>query len=144
VSTLCLGTMTFGEEWGWGADKATSGTSKRWVGEFVRADRARFMLGTKYSLSTVPDDPNAGGNHRKNLRRSVESSLRRLGTDHLDVLWLHVWDSKTPVEEILRGLDDVLRTRSSPTSPPRTPDRSPVARDWCTRPKTPTPPLRPK
>jgi aryl-alcohol dehydrogenase-like predicted oxidoreductase len=133
VSALCLGTMTFGEEWGWGADKDTSGaiftrfaecggnfvdtannytggTSERWVGEFVRADRDRFVIGTKYSLSTVADDPNAGGNHRKSMRRSIESSLRRLGTDHVDVLWLHVWDSSTPIDEILRGLDDLVRT----------------------------------
>jgi aryl-alcohol dehydrogenase-like predicted oxidoreductase len=97
VSSLCLGTMTFGEKWGWGADKETSraiftrfaerggnfldtaknytnGTSERWLGEFIRGDRDCFVVGTKYSLATVADDPNAGGNHRKNLTRSIEAT----------------------------------------------------------------------
>ena|SRR5438105_48897 len=114
VSKLCLGTMTFGEEWGWGADKATSraifirfverggnfidtannytnGTSEGWLGEFIHRDRDRFVIGTKYSLSTRADDPNSGGNHRKSLVRSLEPSLRRLRTDYVDVYWLHVW-----------------------------------------------------
>jgi aryl-alcohol dehydrogenase-like predicted oxidoreductase len=124
--------MTFGEEWGWGADKATSraiftrfvehggnfidtannytkGTSESWLGEFIRGNRDRFVIGTKYSLSTRADDPNAGGNHRKNLVRSLEASLRRLRTDYVDLYWLHVWDSLTPVDEVLRALDDVVR-----------------------------------
>jgi aryl-alcohol dehydrogenase-like predicted oxidoreductase len=132
VSTLCLGTMTFGQEWGWGADKQTSraifrrfveaggnfidtannytgGTSEKWVGEFVAGSREQFVLGTKYSLSTNPDDPNAGGNHRKNLVQALDASLRRLGTDYIDIYWLHVWDSLTPVEEVMRALDDVVR-----------------------------------
>lgn len=132
VSTLCLGTMTFGDEWGWGADKDTcaeiftrfaerggnfidtannytNGTSEAWIGEFIRADRDRFVVGTKYSLTTRPDDPNAGGNHRKNLVRSLEQSLRNLQTDYIDVYWLHVWDFLTPIEEVMRALDDVVR-----------------------------------
>jgi aryl-alcohol dehydrogenase-like predicted oxidoreductase len=91
------------------ANNYTNGTSERWLGEFIRGDRDRFVVGTKYSLTTVADDPNAGGNHRKNLTRSIEASLQRLGTDYIDVLWLHVWDSLTPVDELLRGLDDVVR-----------------------------------
>ncbi len=132
VSELCLGTMTFGETWGWGASKETSGaifdafaeaggnfidtannytdgTSEQFVGEFIAADRERFVLATKYTLSTRKDDPNAGGNHRKNMVQSVEASLRRLQTDFVDLLWLHMWDGMTPVEEVMRALDDLVR-----------------------------------
>ena len=55
-----------------------------------------------------PGDPNAAGNSRKNLRSSVEASLRRLRTDYLDLLWVHAWDYTTPVEEVMRGLDDLV------------------------------------
>jgi aryl-alcohol dehydrogenase-like predicted oxidoreductase len=132
VSELALGTMTFGTDWGWGADRDecrkmfdvyagaggnfvdtannyTNGTSERIVGELVAADRDHFVLATKYSLSTRQDDPNAGGNHRKNLVRAVEASLERLGTDYLDLLWLHMWDGMTPVEEVVQSLDDLVR-----------------------------------
>src|SRR5205823_2102264 len=132
VSELCLGTMTFGEDWGWGASKEesrrifdafagaggnfidtannyTNGTSETFVGEFVGSDRDHFVVATKYTLSERKDDPNAGGNHRKNLVRSLEGSLRRLGTDHVDLLWLHMWDDTTPVEEVMRSLDDMVR-----------------------------------
>ena len=91
VSELALGTMTFGSDWGWGAD------------------RDHFVVATKYSLSTRPDDPNAGGNHRKNLVRALEASLERLGTDHVDLLWVHMWDGMTPVDEVVRALDDLVR-----------------------------------
>jgi aryl-alcohol dehydrogenase-like predicted oxidoreductase len=67
------------------------------------------VVATKYSLSTRPDDPNAGGNHRKNLVRALEASLERLGTDHVDLLWVHMWDGMTPVEEVVRALDDLVR-----------------------------------
>ena len=132
VSELCLGTMTFGEDWGWGASKDesrsifeafveaggnfidtannyTNGTSEKFVGEFVQADRDHFVIATKYSLTERKDDPNFGGNHRKNMRRSVEGSLKRLGTDYIDLLWLHMWDYMTPVEEVMRALDDLVR-----------------------------------
>jgi aryl-alcohol dehydrogenase-like predicted oxidoreductase len=132
VSELCLGTMTFGEDWGWGASKEesrrifeafaeaggnfvdtannyTDGTSEGFVGEFLAADRDHFVLATKYTLTERRDDPNAGGNHRKNLMRSVEGSLRRLATDRIDVLWVHMWDGMTPIEEVLRSLDDLVR-----------------------------------
>jgi len=124
--------MTFGTEWGWGADRDesqaiftayaeaggnfidtadfyTGGTSERWTGAFIKNDRDRFVLGTKFTVNTRPGDPNAGGNHRKNLVASLESSLRRLGTDRIDVYWVHVWDSTTPVEEVMRALDDQVR-----------------------------------
>ncbi len=132
VSELALGTMTFGTDWGWGADRDecrklfdcyaeaggnlvdtannyTNGTSERIIGELVAADRDHFVLATKYSLSTRPDDPNAGGNHRKNLVRALEASLERLGTDHVDLLWVHMWDGMTPVDEVVRALDDLVR-----------------------------------
>jgi aryl-alcohol dehydrogenase-like predicted oxidoreductase len=55
-----------------------------------------------------PDDPNGGGAHRKSLVQSLEASLRRLGTDYLDLYWVHIWDAFTPVEEVVRALDDVV------------------------------------
>ena len=132
VSELGLGTMTFGEDWGWGASKEvsrkifdafveaggsfidtainyTNGTSEKFVGEFIAGDRDRFVVATKYSLTTRRDDPNAGGNHRKNMMQAVNASLKRLNTDYIDLYWLHMWDSTTPVEEVLRGLDDLVR-----------------------------------
>jgi aryl-alcohol dehydrogenase-like predicted oxidoreductase len=133
VSPLCLGTMTFGEEWGWGgskedsrrqldlyadrggnfidtADLYTNGTSELLLGEFLIGRRDRFVLATKYSFNASPGDPNAGGNHRKNLRRALESSLRRLGTDYIDLYWVHVYDGVTPVAETMRALDDAVRS----------------------------------
>jgi aryl-alcohol dehydrogenase-like predicted oxidoreductase len=132
VSELCLGTMTFGDDWGWGAAKEesrkmfdafaeaggnfidtannyTNGTSEKFVGEFTKADRDHFVIATKYTLNENATDPNFGGNHRKNMRRSVEGSLKRLDTDHIDLLWLHMWDGMTPVEEVMRALDDLVR-----------------------------------
>lgn len=135
VSQLCLGTMTFGGDWGWGADKDvsrqifdrfaeaggnfidtanayTDGTSESYVGEFIARDRDAWVVASKYSL---PDKFNEtqpaakAGNSRKNMRRSVEGSLKRLGTDHLDVLYLHAWDFTTGAEEVMRGLDDLVR-----------------------------------
>jgi aryl-alcohol dehydrogenase-like predicted oxidoreductase len=131
VSELCLGTMTFGDDWGWGAPKEesrkmfdafveaggnfidtannyTNGTSETLVGEFAKANRDHFVIATKYTLNEYATDPNFGGNHRKNLRRSIEGSLRRLDTDHIDLLWLHMWDGMTPVEEVMRALDDLV------------------------------------
>ncbi len=132
VSPLCLGTMTFGTDWGWGADEDTSkdifdayvsrggnfidtanfytnGTSEKLVGDFIGTDRDRFVLATKYTLNMRHADPNAGGNHRKNMIRSVEDSLRRLGTDYIDLYWLHAWDFTTPTDEVMRGLEDLVR-----------------------------------
>lgn len=132
VSELCLGTMTFGDDWGWGATKDvsrqmfdlyveaggnfidtsnnyTNGTSEKFIGEFVGSDRDQFVIATKYSLTEDRQNPNAGGNSRKNMRRSVEGSLKRLNTDFIDLLYLHMWDSTTPVEEVLRAADDLIR-----------------------------------
>jgi aryl-alcohol dehydrogenase-like predicted oxidoreductase len=68
-----------------------------------------LVIATKYSCFTRAGDPNSGGNHRKSIIGSVESSLKRLQTDYIDLLYLHVWDGTTPVEEIMRGLDDLVR-----------------------------------
>ena len=85
------------------------GKSEALLGEFIQAKRDRIVLATKYAMSTTPDDPNAGGNHRKNMMQSVEASLKRLKTDYIDLYYLHIWDSTTPIDEILRGLDDLVR-----------------------------------
>jgi aryl-alcohol dehydrogenase-like predicted oxidoreductase len=132
VSPLSLGTMTFGPDWGWGADKDdarrifdayterggnfidtanqyTNGTAEEFVGEFAAGRRDSLVLATKYTVTRRPGDPNAGGNHRKSMVASVEASLRRLGTDYLDLLYLHSWDQTTPVEEVMRAMDDLVR-----------------------------------
>ncbi len=132
VSELALGTMTFGEAWGWGAPRDesrriferfaeaggnfvdtannyTDGESETFVGEFIGSERDRWVVATKYTLTTSRDDPNAGGNHRKNLVRSLDGSLRRLGTDYVDLLWLHMRDATTPIDEAVRALDDQVR-----------------------------------
>jgi aryl-alcohol dehydrogenase-like predicted oxidoreductase len=132
VSELCLGTMTFGEDWGWGgsydesrkmfdafaeaggnfidtANLYTNGTSEKFVGEFVKADREKWVVATKYSLNMGNAGVNAVGNHRKNLVQAVEASLKRLDLEFIDLLWLHAWDSTTPIEEVMRSLDDLVR-----------------------------------
>jgi aryl-alcohol dehydrogenase-like predicted oxidoreductase len=79
------------------------------VGELVRDRRAELVLATKYTLNVRPTDPNGGGNHRKNLVQSLEASLKRLGTDYIDLYWLHAWDFMTPVEEVMCAMHDVVR-----------------------------------
>ncbi|MFD4427963.1 aldo/keto reductase [Nocardia sp. NPDC058497] len=122
VSEFALGTMrfddpveteriiaTFAEAGGNFLDTASAyGESEAILGQVLR-ERDRFVLGTKYTLSRDVTDPNAAGNHRKNLVLSLEQSLRRLRTDYVDVYWVHVWDQHTPIEETMRALDDVVR-----------------------------------
>ncbi|HTI97901.1 MAG TPA: aldo/keto reductase, partial [Dongiaceae bacterium] len=91
------------------ADLYTNGTSEKLTGELVAAERARFVLTTKYSFNSRPGDPNAGGNHRKHMVEALHGSLKRLGTDYLDLYWVHAWDELTPAEEVMRGLDDLVR-----------------------------------
>lgn len=131
VSEVCLGTMSFGDAWGFGADEREShrilaayadaggnfidtankyheGQSEEILGAFLASGRDRWVVATKFTLAMRPGDPNAAGNSRKNMRQSVEASLRRLRTHYLDLLWVHAWDYLTPVEEVLRGLDDLV------------------------------------
>src|SRR5882672_9189099 len=132
VSEAALGTMTFGDEWGWGSPKAeaqkvyetyrdaggnfidtanfyTNGTSETFLGEFMQGHRESVVLATKYSNAAPGNDPNAAGNHRKSMMQAVEASLKRLQTDYIDLYWVHIWDGITPVEEVMRGLDDLVR-----------------------------------
>jgi aryl-alcohol dehydrogenase-like predicted oxidoreductase len=135
VSPLCLGAMTFGEELGWGAsvkdstaiidrylarggnfiDTAniyTLGHSEVIIGEHLGKDpakRNRIVLATKFYGNLWQGDPNGGGAGRKSLVAACEESLRRLQTDYIDLYWMHAWDRHTPIEETLRGLDDLVR-----------------------------------
>lgn len=132
VSELCLGVMTFGAQ-GWGTDEKEAGQiyarfreaggnffdtaneiygggrSEEILGALISPHRDDMVLASKYSLG-LPGGTNAnqGGNHRKSLKRSVESSLKRLNTDYIDLLWVHAWDHRTPVEEMMRALDDLV------------------------------------
>lgn len=132
VSEAALGTMTFGDDWGWGAAKDearkvydafreaggnfidtanlyTNGTSETYLGEFMQSHRQSIVLATKYTNALPGKDPNAAGNQRKNMIHAVEGSLQRLRTDYIDLYWVHIWDQITPVEEVMRGLDDLVR-----------------------------------
>jgi aryl-alcohol dehydrogenase-like predicted oxidoreductase len=91
------------------ANNYQGGVSEEIVGELVAGDRDRWVIASKYTLNMVPGDPNAWGNHRKNMARSIEASLKRLGTDHVDLYWVHIWDFTTPIEEVMRGLEDLTR-----------------------------------
>jgi aryl-alcohol dehydrogenase-like predicted oxidoreductase len=133
VSELCMGTMTFGERSGWGAplhecrrileafrarggnfidtaNRYTEGESEKIVGELIKGARDYWVVATKFTLSDRDENPNSSGNGRKNMVQSVEQSLRRLGTDYIDLYWIHAWDWTTPIEELMRGLDDLVRT----------------------------------
>ncbi|HEY0683035.1 MAG TPA: aldo/keto reductase [Steroidobacter sp.] len=133
VSPLALGTMTFGKDWGWGADATearrifdmyvdrggnfvdtavnyTDGASEELLGEFMREKRERLVIATKFTMARQPGNPNSGGNHRLNMQRSVEQSLRQLGTDRIDLLYVHAWDFTTQPDEVMRALDDLVRT----------------------------------
>lgn len=131
VSELFLGAMTFGEDFSWGADREEArrildayldaggnvvdtavnyrgGDSERILGDLLQGRRDDIVVATKYTISRQPADPNAAGNHRKNLRLSLETSLRRLQTDYIDVYYVHIWDRHTPIDETMRALDDAV------------------------------------
>jgi len=146
VSPLCLGCMTFGDEWSLGSNKDESkkvfdlyrskggnfydtanvyqgGTSERYLGEFLSSFRSEAVIATKYTLNLYaskifsqkanPNDlvnPNAGGNHRKSLVENIDESLKRLGTGYVDILYVHCWEFRTPVVEVVRALDDCVRS----------------------------------
>jgi aryl-alcohol dehydrogenase-like predicted oxidoreductase len=135
VSPLCLGTMTFGEDWGWGSSVAdseaileryvarggnfidtaniyTKGHSEKILGDWFAKHpgrRDRLVLATKFMATLHPSDPNAGGAGRKAITAALEQSLRRLRTDYVDLYWMHVYDRLTPIEETMQTLDDLVR-----------------------------------
>ncbi len=132
VSELALGAGTFGvDDWGASTEVAArlvdtyaqaggnfldtgnvygGGRSEECLGTVLAGGRRdHFVLATKYNAMTRPGDVNSAGNHRKNLVASLEASLRRLRTDRIDLLWLHARDALTPVEEVMRALDDQIR-----------------------------------
>jgi aryl-alcohol dehydrogenase-like predicted oxidoreductase len=133
VSELALGGGNFGTGWGHGAERDEgkrvfegyleaggnfidtangyqAGQSEVMLSEFIASERDHLVIASKYTLGTTPS---AGvshtGNNRKNMVRAVEESLKRLKTDHLDLFWAHMSDGVTPMEEILRGFDDLVR-----------------------------------
>lgn len=133
VSPISLGAMTFGKE-RWGIDERgaaamldayveaggnfidtaeaySEGRSEEIVGRYVAARglRDRIVLATKFSWNRDKGNPNAGGNGRKNIYRALEGSLQRLGTDYVDLYWLHFWDMVTPAEEVLDSMVDLVR-----------------------------------
>lgn len=140
VSPFCLGTMTFGtsskwESGAWGTDEDSArkifdyyvdaggnfvdtavnymqGQSEALVGRFMRERRLRdkIVIGTKFTASTDAANPNAYGNGAKNIRGAIEASLRRLGTDYIDLYWMHFWDTVTPVEDVVDTLDNLVKS----------------------------------
>jgi aryl-alcohol dehydrogenase-like predicted oxidoreductase len=135
VSPLCLGTMTFGEDWGWGttvkdsevildrflerggnfidtANVYTRGHSEKIIGDHIGQKphrRDRVVIATKFTGNLYRGDPNGGGAGRKSMVAACNESLRRLRTDYIDLYWMHVWDKHTPIEETMRGSDDLVR-----------------------------------
>lgn len=139
VSPMSLGTMTFGSAWGWGADgdearrifdvyvdrggnfidtavNYTDGGAEQLLGSFIGDKRERIVLATKFTMARDPGNPNSGGNHRLNMMRSVEQSLMQLRTDRIDLLYLHAWDMTTRPDEVVRALDDLVRSGRSSIS----------------------------
>ncbi|CAG8806797.1 29847_t:CDS:10 [Gigaspora margarita] len=139
VSPLCLGTETFGEQWGIGTNYEGSkevfdyyfenggnfidtsnnynfGESERFLGKLIAEKRSQIVVATKYSsnvTASLPNTrfvPNAGGNHRKSLVQNLDESLKRLGIGYIDILYLHAYGFRTPIEEIMRSLDDSVRS----------------------------------
>lgn len=130
VSELALGTGTFGTRWGYGsqADEAKKvfdryieaggnfidtadgyqlGESEELLSEMIADKRQNLVLATKYTMGGR--ELLTSGNSRKNLIHSVEASLKRLKTDYIDLYWAHLSDGQTPIEEIVRGFDDLVR-----------------------------------
>mmetsp|Transcript_39484 Transcript_39484/g.79153 ORF Transcript_39484/g.79153 Transcript_39484/m.79153 type:complete len:373 (-) Transcript_39484:110-1228(-) len=133
VSPLCYGCMNVGTEWGFGADQATcvklmdkymdaggnffdtadlytGGTSEKWLGEYLASKRSRAVIATKFTGNTEKGNPNGGGNSRKNMVESLDASLKRMGIDAVDLYYVHVWDHRSPAEEVMRGLDSLVRS----------------------------------
>ena len=75
----------------------------------MKGHRECVVLATKFSNAVPGKDPNAAGNHRKSMVQAVEASLKRLQTGYIDIYFVHIWDGITPVEEVMRALDDLVR-----------------------------------
>lgn len=134
VSQLALGAANFGTGWGYGSDRDTAksvydayraaggnfvdtadqyqfGESETMLAEFLNSDRDDVVLATKFSLGATPSIGLQGtGNSRKAMVQCVEASLQRLKTDRVDLLWVHFPDDVTAIDEIARGLDDLVRS----------------------------------
>jgi aryl-alcohol dehydrogenase-like predicted oxidoreductase len=131
VSELALGAMTFGtKDWGVEEDESrrvyegfreaggnfidtanvySGGRSETFLGEFMKGERDQLVLATKFTAPMRGRDVNAWGNSRKHMMEAVHASLTRLQTDYIDLYWVHARDFTTPVEEMMRGLDDLVR-----------------------------------
>jgi aryl-alcohol dehydrogenase-like predicted oxidoreductase len=130
VSQLCLGTMIFGEDSARSTDEPTAtrmidqfldaggnfidtadvyagGRSEEIVGRAIRHTRSQVILATKVRFQTG-DSPNDKGLSRRHILAGCEASLRRLGTDYVDLLYAHMWDPVTPLDETLRAFDDLV------------------------------------
>jgi len=104
------------------ANGYTNGTSERYLGEYIQGIRSQVVVATKFT--TNPDaalqfsgvkskdstNPNGGGNHKKSLVENLDLSLRRLRLDSVDILYVHFWEFSTPVDQVMRNLDDVVRS----------------------------------
>jgi len=136
VSPLCLGGMTLGDDWGWGASAAesekiiagfieaggnfidtsnvyTNGHSEKIIGDTIgrySSTRTHMVIGTKFAANIYPGDPNGGGTGTKSIMENCHQSLRRLQTDYIDLYWIHQWDWNTPFEEIMRTLDNLVKS----------------------------------
>ncbi|CAG8576795.1 8808_t:CDS:10 [Rhizophagus irregularis] len=139
VSPLCLGTLTFGEQWNLGSNKEESkkvfdlyyerggnffdtasnynyGESERFLGDYVSDKRSNVVIATKYTSNTtamqkdIRLNPNLGGNHRKSLVENLDESLKRLNMSYVDILYVHAYEFRTPIEEFMRSLDDAVRS----------------------------------
>jgi len=137
VSPICLGTMNFGQAKGWEwsghcskeeafgifdayvahggnfidtANRYHDGNSEIWLGEWMKArgNREELIIATKYSAPTKKGSINSAGNHKKNMRASIQASLKRLQTTYVDIFYVHFWDFTTPIEELLRSLNDLV------------------------------------
>ena len=136
VSQCALGTGNFGTAWGHGAEKEEAkrifddyvdaggnfidcadnyqaGEAERYLGEFIASARDNLLVSTKYTMGSSPrggEGISRTGNSRKNMMRSVEASLRRMNTPYIDLLWAHMPDGVTPLDEIMKGFDDLVRS----------------------------------
>ncbi len=93
------------------ADVYGNGLSEEWIGDWLADhDRENFVIASKVYWPTREDDPNGRGLSRKHIRRQIDRILDRLGTEYIDVLYIHRWDDATPAKELMRTLDGLVRS----------------------------------